>query len=189
MIKIKRNVKRVERRKLGIKRSSKSNKRAWVAKFRSKSEPLRKSPPSLRNGFVASKRPLQKFSQLRRGPLAHECHFASSYTRFAAAKWLRAFHALRSIVFVVEEPFERVFRSCETTLWHTSAISQPCTLISQLRNGCEILHALKSFSAHIMKPYHHWTHFDHFLKFISYIPYSISKLGNSGVQSFKRCSI
>ena len=40
MIKIKRNVKRVERRKLEIKRSSKSKERAWPAKFRSKSEPL-----------------------------------------------------------------------------------------------------------------------------------------------------
>ena len=29
------------------------------------------------------------------------------------------------------------FRSCEVTLWHTSAISQPRTPISQLRNGCE----------------------------------------------------
>ena len=37
MIKIKRNVKRGERRKLGIKRSSKSKERAWAAKFRSKS--------------------------------------------------------------------------------------------------------------------------------------------------------
>ena len=156
MIKIKRNVKRVERRKLGIKRSSKSKKRAWAAKFSSKSEPLRKSPPSLRNGFAASKRPLQKFSQLRRGPLAHECHFASPYTHFAPAKWLRAFYALRSIIFAVKEPFERVFRSCETTLWHTSAISQLRTLISQLRNGCEILHALKSFSAHTMKPHPHF---------------------------------
>ena len=46
MIKIKRNVKRVERRKLEIKRSSKSKERAWAAKFRSKSDPLRKSPPA-----------------------------------------------------------------------------------------------------------------------------------------------
>ena len=32
---------------------------------------------------------------------------------------------------------------CKTTSWHTSAISQPHTLISQLRNGCEISKALK----------------------------------------------
>ena len=40
MIKIKRNVKKGERRKLGIKRSSKSKERAWAAKFCSKSELL-----------------------------------------------------------------------------------------------------------------------------------------------------
>ena len=50
------------------------------------------------NGFAAAHPPLRKFSQLRRGPLAHECHFAAKYTRFAAAKWLRIFHAWRSTV-------------------------------------------------------------------------------------------
>ena len=30
------------------------------------------------------------------------------------------------------------FCSCEETPWHTSAISQPSTPVSQLRNGCEI---------------------------------------------------
>ncbi|KAL6329404.1 hypothetical protein AAG906_017720 [Vitis piasezkii] len=42
---------------------------------------------------------------------------------------------LEILHFAAEEPFRRVFRSCETTLWHTSAISQPRTLISQLRNA------------------------------------------------------
>ena len=87
----------------------------------------------LRNDFAAPWPPLRKFSQLRRGPLAHECHFASSYTRFAAAKPPR----LELLHFAAELPFWRVFRSCETTLWHMSAISQPSTLILQLRNGCE----------------------------------------------------
>ena len=41
----------------------------------------------LRNGFVASYPPLRKFLQLQSDPLAHECHFAASYPRFAAAKW------------------------------------------------------------------------------------------------------
>ena len=141
MIKIKRNVKRGERRKLGIKRSSKVRREHGLRNFAAKSDPLRKSPPC--------------------------CEMVSQPPSTLCENFL----------------------SCEETPWHTSAISQPHTLISQLRNGCEILHALKSFSAHIMKPYHHWTHFDHFLKFISYIPYSISKLGNSGVYSFKRCSI
>ncbi|RVW12286.1 hypothetical protein CK203_111937 [Vitis vinifera] len=44
---------------------------------------------------------------------------------FAAAKPPR----LEILHFAAETPFGRVFRSCETTLWHTSAISQPRTLI------------------------------------------------------------
>ena len=45
---------------------------------------------------------------------------------------------LEILHFATEMPFYKVFRSCETTLWHTSAILKPCTLISQLQNGCEI---------------------------------------------------
>ena len=48
--------------------------------------------------------------------------------------------------FAAETPFGRVFRSCETTFWHMSAIWKPCTIILQLRN----LHTLKSFSVHTM---------------------------------------
>ncbi|RVW36168.1 hypothetical protein CK203_100364 [Vitis vinifera] len=46
MIKIMRNVKRSERRKLGIKRSSKARKEHGLTKFRSKNELLRKWPPA-----------------------------------------------------------------------------------------------------------------------------------------------
>ena len=63
----------------------------------------------LRNGFAASQRPLRKFSQLRRGLLAHKCHFAAKYSRFAAAKWLRTFHALRSTVSQSRRHFEGCF--------------------------------------------------------------------------------
>ena len=108
MIKIKRNVKSVERRKLGIKRSSKSKERAWAAKFRSKSDPLRK-------WLLVAK-------WFRSRP--------SSST-----KWQKNLHALKILHFVAETPFRRVFRSCETTIWHTSATSQRRTPISQLQNG------------------------------------------------------
>ena len=37
--------------------------------------------------------------------------------------------------FAAAPPFRRVFRRCETTLWHMSATSQRHTPISQLRNG------------------------------------------------------
>ena len=64
-------------------------------------------------------------------------------------------HAKLSGNFTAEMPFGRVFRSCETTLWHTSAILQHssphfeaakwsakmpfcCKMISKLQNGCEI---------------------------------------------------
>ncbi|RVW63074.1 hypothetical protein CK203_064556 [Vitis vinifera] len=62
--------------------------------------------PSLRNKFRSPTLPSAKISQLRKHLLAHECHFAA-----------------------------QVFRSCETPLWHTSAISQHNNPISQLRNG------------------------------------------------------
>ena len=42
---------------------------------------------------------------------------------------------LEILHFATETPFQRVFRSCETTLWHTSATSQHRTPILQLRNG------------------------------------------------------
>ena len=39
--------------------------------------------------------------------------------------------------FAANEPFRRVFRSCKTTFWHTSATSQSHMAISQLRNGLQ----------------------------------------------------
>ena len=55
------------------------------------------------------------------------------------------------------------------------------------------LHTLKSFSAHTMKEmlqlHPCWTHFEVLPEVHFRIPYVVSKLGNSGVQSFKQCSI
>ena len=42
--------------------------------------------------------------------------------------------------FTASPPFRRVFRSGETPLWHTSAISQPPNPILQLRNGLRKWH-------------------------------------------------
>nr|CAN61878.1 hypothetical protein VITISV_015073 [Vitis vinifera] len=114
--------KKCERRKLGIKRSSKSKERAWAVKFRSKNELLRNFAAKvsccengfpLRNGFAATHPPLRKFSQLRRDPMAHECHFAAKYTRFTATKWMRAFHALRSSVSQPKCHFEGCFTTAK----------------------------------------------------------------------------
>ena len=44
-------------------------------------------------------------------------------------------HAKLSGNFAAAPPFRRVFRSCETTLWHMSATLQRRTPILQLRNG------------------------------------------------------
>ncbi|KAL6342192.1 hypothetical protein AAG906_006806 [Vitis piasezkii] len=59
--------------------------------------------------------------------------FRSPRTPFHNAKWLRNSPRLEILYFAA--PFRRVFRSCETTLWHTSAILQPRTLISQESNA------------------------------------------------------
>ena len=187
MIKIKRNVKKRWKKEIGNQEGSKNKERVEAAKFHSKSEPLRKwlpavkwfrsHPSSSAKIFAAVKRalgtrvPFRKpvhpfhscemaakpprledppfhsrsaiwkgFSQLWNHPLVHECHFTAPYTHFAASKWLRN------------------------------------------------LHALKSFSAHTMKSYHHfgncWTHFNHLLNSISCIPYVNSMIGKSGVHIF-----
>ena len=66
---------------------------------------------------------------------------ASNGTRFGVeTKKLWSFEDERAKLrgnFAAEEPFRKVFRSCETTLWHMSATSQRRTPISQLRNGLQ----------------------------------------------------
>ena len=96
----------------------------------------------LRNQGLAAKMALRceiNFSAqhppLRKHLLAHECHFAAQELHFAAAKWLQNPQSVKSLIFAAIAQFRRVFRSCETPLWHTSAISQHNNPISQLRNG------------------------------------------------------
>ena len=48
---------------------------------------------------------LKGVSQLWNHPLAHKCHFAAPYTHFAAAKWLRNLHALKSFISQATPPF------------------------------------------------------------------------------------
>ena len=66
--------------------------------------------------------------------LAHECHFVAQEHPF------RSCETHCEVVkpdFATKVPFRRVFRGCETTFWHMSAIWKPRTLILQLQNGCE----------------------------------------------------
>ena len=46
--------------------------------------------------FAALRSHYENHLSLRRDPLAHECHFTAKYTHFAAAKWLRNLHTLKS---------------------------------------------------------------------------------------------
>ncbi|RVW62948.1 Retrovirus-related Pol polyprotein from transposon 17.6 [Vitis vinifera] len=91
-------------------------------KFRSPQEPLRKSLFSaakidLRCETISQRlAPVENFAAAKT-LLAHECHFAAGYHRFAAANWLRFFHAWRP-QFRSEAPFQRVFRSAKPPLAH-----------------------------------------------------------------------
>ncbi|RVW12301.1 hypothetical protein CK203_104215 [Vitis vinifera] len=105
-----RNCKEIERRKLGIERAQKQGESmvceisqpkvgpakiaARCKKFRSPQEPLRKSLSLQKSIFTAN-------------------HFAAKYTRFAAAKWLRTFHALRSTVSQPRRHFEGCFAAAK----------------------------------------------------------------------------
>ena len=196
MIKIRRNVKKGERRKLGIKRSSKVRREHGLWNFATKSDPLRKSLPTAK-WFRSLLAPSAKIFAAAKRSLRTRVPFHSQVHSFRSCKMAANFPRLEIHRFAAEVPFWRVFHSYRTTLWHTSAISQPSTLISQLRNGCEISMP-KNPSARTpwMEKYQThphfgncWTHFDHLSKFISCIRHVISNLGKSGVQSFKRCSI
>ena len=60
---------------------------------------------------------------------------------------------LRKVERIELRKFHRVFRSCETPLWHTSAISLLHPLISQLRNGLQ--NGLKKYSLATKWPRNH----------------------------------
>ena len=142
--------------------AQKARKKHGLRNFAAKSDPLWKSL-SAAKWFHSLLAPSTKIFAAGKGPLGTWVPFRSQVHSFRSYEMAGKPPRLEILHFATETPFGRVFRSCETTLWHTSAISQPRTLISQLRNGCEILHALKSFSAHTMKPHPHfgncWTHF------------------------------
>ena len=71
------------------------NFRSTVTPFRS-CEMAAKSPKCEISNFRSHNPISQGVSQLRNTPLAHECHFTAPYTHFAAAKWLRNLHTLKS---------------------------------------------------------------------------------------------
>nr|CAN61214.1 hypothetical protein VITISV_028435 [Vitis vinifera] len=62
--------------------------------------------------------------------------------------------------FVAETPFGRVFHSCETNFWHTSAICSIVPFISKLRYSCKITFELQNHflahESHFAAPYTHF---------------------------------
>ena len=82
-----------------------------------------------------------KFRSLKRAraKMALGCEIISQAPR-ATVKIAHLAAKITSCCEMVSQPPSALyenFRSCEVTPWHTSAIWQPRTPISQLRNGCE----------------------------------------------------
>ena len=147
----------------------------------------------LQKGFAASQRPLRKFSQLRRGPLAHECHFAAKYTHFAAAKWLRGLKALKSSISQPRCHLEGCFAAVKPPFGTRVPFHSPVHSFHSCKMVAKSPYLKILQRAHHEQTCHSRTHighiFYHFPKFKLCILYYVLKLRKSGVQSFKRCSI
>ena len=91
----------------------------------------------LRNHFVVAQRPLQKFLQLRRDPLAHECHFAAKYTHFATVKWLRNLHALISSTSQPRRHFEGCFAAAKPPFGTRVPLRSTVRPFHNCEMGCE----------------------------------------------------
>ena len=129
MIKIRRNCKKIERRKLGIKRNSKTRRKLRLRNFAAKRGSLRKSHSAAKK----ISRPLE----------------AAAKIPFLATKMDLCCETISQPLCTCCENF----RSCENPPWHTSAISQPGTTVLQLRIGCDFFHAWR---ATVSQPRHHF---------------------------------
>ena len=161
MIFCRNNCKEYEGRSQRAKRSSKLWNFSGLRNFAAQNRPLWKWPsaaksfrspymasaksrfacengPSLRNKFCSPTPTSAKIFAATKTPLGTRVPFRSTGTPFRncemAAKWLRNPQSVKSPIFATIAQFRRVFRSCETPFWHTSAISQHNNSISQLRN-------------------------------------------------------
>ena len=54
--------------------------------------------------------------------LAHECYLAAQEPPFPSCEMATKLQSMKIPNFAAKDPFRRVFHSCETTFWHTSAI-------------------------------------------------------------------
>ena len=121
MIKIRRNCKRNEGKSFRAKNGAKTEQKQ--GKNRAKTGVCEISQP-LRNRHFAAK-PVRNLRPLSAKPiLAHECHFAAQEPPFRSCETAAKLQRVKIPNFVAKAPFRRVFHSCETNFWHTSAISQ-----------------------------------------------------------------
>ena len=98
---------------------------------------------SLRKNFAALKSRCENHLPLRRDPLAHECHFA-------AAKWLRNLHALKSSTSQPRRHFKGCFAAAKppfgTRVPLRSIVRPFCSCEMGYENDAEIPLAAKTLS-------------------------------------------
>ena len=70
--------------------------------------------------------------------LARECHFAAQEPPFRSYETAAKLQSIKIPNFATKAPFRRVFRSCETNFGTRVPFRSTVTLISQLRNCCEM---------------------------------------------------
>ena len=143
MIKIKRNYKEIEGKSFGARKVQKQGKNRGLRDFAASAKSALccktiSQPQQVRCGIATSLRnshfAMKPFRSLRplsakifaavKPLLAHECHFAAQEPSFRSCETDAKSQNVKNPNFAAKAPFGRVFRSCETNFWHTSAISQ-----------------------------------------------------------------
>nr|CAN83185.1 hypothetical protein VITISV_007959 [Vitis vinifera] len=170
----------------------------------------------LRNGCEMPKRKNSQFrsqSSISQGISKlqnHLCHLEAPYTHFAAAKWLRNLHTLKSFNahtmnrhVTAAPPFRQLLDTSRSlpevqnyacNIWFQSLGSQESIASNSARFGFETekLWPFEDDCANHERKYRTSisllldTFLKHFLELKLCIPYLVSKLGKSGVQRFKR---
>ena len=83
--------------------------------------------------------------------MAHECHFIGSYTRFAAAKWLRSLHALKSSILQPRRHFEGCFAAVKRPFGTRVPFGRP---VHSFRS-CEMVAKSPCFKI-LQRAHHEW---------------------------------
>ncbi|RVW31008.1 hypothetical protein CK203_100673 [Vitis vinifera] len=124
-----RNCKEIEGRSLGARKRVKAGKSSGLRDFAAPKVRC-EIKPSLRNRHFAAKsfHSLMPFSvkifTAAKLALGTRVPLRSTVTSFRSCEMAAKSQSVKTPNFAAKAPFRMVFRSCETTLWHTSAISQ-----------------------------------------------------------------